>query len=91
MIDEFHKIGYIGEQLGKLRNFDQNTSRLISQIIIKQVFYNISLLQNDYSRNSCIQSFVFTLLYINYIIQKKGLLRKIKYISLPLFASKVNI
>lgn len=45
---------------------------------------------NYYSLEYRFKAFIFSLKNINYIIQKKGILRKIKYIFLPLVAPKVD-
>jgi glycosyltransferase involved in cell wall biosynthesis len=46
---------------------------------------------NYYSHKNRMRAFVFALKNINYIINQKGVLRKLKYILLPLFAPKVDI
>ncbi|MFK5882352.1 MAG: glycosyltransferase family 2 protein [Sulfurospirillum sp.] len=46
---------------------------------------------NYYTLSNRFKAFIFALLNIKFIIQKKGLLRKIKYILLPIYAPKVKI
>lgn len=46
---------------------------------------------NYYMLSSRLRAFFFALLNIEFIVQKRGFLRKVKYILLPFFAPKVKI
>ena len=46
---------------------------------------------NYYTLSSRLKAFIFALYHINLLVQKRGILRKIKYIILPLFAPKVEL
>lgn len=54
-------------------------------------FVFLNQLINYYRLDIRINAFFFAIFNINYIVIKSGILRKIKYILLPLFAPKVNI
>lgn len=51
----------------------------------------LNQLINYYRLDSRVKAFLFAIFNINYIVIKSGILRKIKYILLPLFAPKVDI
>ena len=72
-----------------------NEDRLRRLRILKEIFPEdrelIVKMMNYYSHTNRLQAVAFALIHINEIVNQKGLLRKIKYILLPLIAPKSGI
>ena len=72
-----------------------NKDRIERFNVFKKLFSEdkeyLDSLINYYSHENRMKAFIFACKNINYIINQKGILRKFKYIFLPLFAPKVGL